>query len=220
MAEPAVKPTPAAPSPSGSSPASPTFESYLAAIAAKTPTPGGGAVASSVGALSAALAGMVVSYSVTKKILAEHAGWLAEVQTRLLRARTLMLTLAREDEAAYGLVNELMKLPPGDARRESEFPPAVQAAVQVPTAVAAAAVDLLRLYLELAPRSNAMLHSDLGIAAELALATAASSAWNVKVNAGSLPESDRPAALARFEHLLTQAEVLRDRVAEACKPQG
>jgi formiminotetrahydrofolate cyclodeaminase len=211
-------PSPAPGTPAGSR--SPSFEEYLASIAAKTPTPGGGAVASWVGALSAALAGMVVSYSVSKKSLAEHAGWLAEVQHRLERARTLMMTLAREDEAAYGLVNELMKLPPGDARREAEMPAAVQAAVQVPTAVAAAAVDLLRLYLEVAPRSNTMLHSDLGIAAELALATAASSIWNVKVNVGSLPEADRAPAVARSEHLLTQAEVLRDRVAEACRPHG
>jgi len=33
------------------------FDSFLGSIAARTPTPGGGAVASAVGAMSAALAG-------------------------------------------------------------------------------------------------------------------------------------------------------------------
>lgn len=205
------------PTPVPSSPAAPTFEEYLASIAAKTPTPGGGAVASAVGALSAALAGMVVSYSVGKKALAEHEPWLSDVLKRLERARALMLTLAKEDEAAYGLVNALMKLPAGDARREAEMPAAVRAAVQVPTAVIAASVDLLRLYRELAPRSNAMLRSDLGIAAELALATAKSSVWNVRINAGSLPLAEQATALAVCDGLVAQAGALCGDVALACR---
>ena len=47
-----------------------TLDQFLDSVAAKTPAPGGGAVASAVGALSAALAGMVVSYSTGKKNLA------------------------------------------------------------------------------------------------------------------------------------------------------
>ncbi len=209
-------PTPASTPAPESAPAL-TFEAYLASIAAKTPTPGGGAVASAVGALSAALAGMVVSYSVGKKSLAAHEPWLSDVQKRLARARAVMLTLAKEDEAAYGLVNTLMKLPAGDARREQEMPGAVRAAVQVPTAVIAASVDLLRLYVELAQRSNAMLRSDLGIAAELALATARSSLWNVRINAGSLPLAEQPPVLATCDALIDQAGSLCGKVGEACK---
>jgi formiminotetrahydrofolate cyclodeaminase len=128
-----------------------------------------------------------------------------------------MMKLATEDEAAYGLVNALMKLPAGDVRREAEMPDAVRAAVQVPTAVIAASVDLLRLYRELAPRSNPMLRSDLGIAAELALATAKSGVWNVRINAGSLPSAEQAAATASCDGLVEQAGVLCREVAEACK---
>lgn len=194
----------------------PSFPQFLDSVAAKTPTPGGGAVASAVGALSAALASMVTAYSIGKKNLADHQPWLTEAQTRLTRARALMLTLSDEDEAAYGLVNELMKLPAGDARRERELPAATRAAVAVPMALMAASVDVLRLYLDLAERSNRMLRSDLGIAAELALATARSCRWNVAINADSLPETEKAATLAQADTLDRAAAELRDKVAHAC----
>ena len=97
------------------------------------------------------------------------------------------------------------------------MPGAVAAALAAPRAVQAAAVDLLRLFEELAGKSNRMLRSDLGIAAELALATARGSVWNIAINAGMLPEAQRPAVVAAAEAMARQAEELRGRVAEACK---
>ena len=56
---------------------------YLGALAAKSPTPGGGAVASTTGATAAALAGMVVAYSLGKKNLAPHQPLLEDAAHRL-----------------------------------------------------------------------------------------------------------------------------------------
>lgn len=189
----------------------------LEQIAAKTPTPGGGAVASAVGALSAALAGMVVSYSAGKKNLAQHEPALQEARSRLERARGLFLMLAEEDAAAFGLVNELSRLPEGDPRRAAEMPAAVLASVRVPEATMAASVDILRLMVELAGITNRHLRSDLGIAAELAEAAARSSAWNVLINAGQLPEGEAATARARCQESLSAARGLRELVAEACR---
>jgi formiminotetrahydrofolate cyclodeaminase len=100
-----------------------------------------------------------------------------------------MLALADEDAAAYGVVNELSKLPEGDPRRE-ELPGAQAASTQVPLTVAAAAVDLLRLFRELASITNPHLRSDLGIAAVLARATVEASRWNVMINLPSLPQEE------------------------------
>src|SRR5947208_875693 len=87
---------------------------FLEQVGAKTPAPGGGAVASTVGALACALGRMVVAYSVQKKALAEHWGELERAGTVLARAGEIMLELAEEDAAAYGLVNELSRLPETD----------------------------------------------------------------------------------------------------------
>ena len=167
--------------------ASQPLSEFLASIASKTPTPGGGAVASAVGALAAALAQMVVAYSVGKKSLAQHEPRLQESVKVLERARMLLLELADEDAAAYGTVNELSKLPEGDPRRAA-LPGAQAASVQVPLAVMAAGVDLLRLFETLAPITNKQLRSDLAIAAVLADATVRASRWNVAVNVAFLSD--------------------------------
>jgi formiminotetrahydrofolate cyclodeaminase len=164
-----------------------TVADFLAQTAAKTPTPGGGAVASAVGALGAALAQMVVSYSLGKKNLADHQSKLAEAAHVLERGRAVLLELAEEDAAAYGLVNELQKLPEGDPRR-AHLPAANAASVQVPLAVMGTCVDLLRLFVSLATITNRHLRSDLAIAAILAEATVRASRWNVEVNLAFLSD--------------------------------
>jgi len=79
-----------------------SLEELLEAIAARTPAPGGGAVASCIGALGAALASMVVAYSIRHRKLADHQEELQVAARRLMSARTLLLSLADEDAAAYG----------------------------------------------------------------------------------------------------------------------
>jgi formiminotetrahydrofolate cyclodeaminase len=189
------------------------FSDLLRSLASKTPTPGGGAAASAVGALAAALAEMVVAYSVGKKSLAEHGPTLEAARHTLENARALLLRLADEDAAAYGAVNELGRLPESDPRRQRELPAATRASVQIPAAVIAASTDLLRLMERLAPITNRHLRSDLAIAAVLAEAAARASRWNVLVNApllgaagdGAVAEADRAVADARERCLRVEA---------------
>lgn len=190
-----------------------TLLELLDAVAAKQPTPGGGAVASATGALAAALAQMVVNYSVGKKNLAAHQSDLAEAVVVLERARAVLLQLADEDAAAYGAVNELSRLPESDPRRAA-LPEAQAACVGVPLATAAACVDLLRLFKALAPKTNRHLRSDLAIAAVLAQAAARSSRWNVLVNAEAAPNRD--AVLGEAASLVNAAERLCADVEAAC----
>lgn len=170
---------------------------FLETLGAKTPTPGGGAAACLAGALGASLAQMVVSYSLGKKNLAAHQPDLDHAHHTLARARELFLALADEDAAAYGLVNELQKLPESDARRAAELPGAIEASIQVPLAAIAACTDLLRLYETLAPISNRHLHSDLAIAAVLTESAARANLWNVRVNAALLSDSSRRDSLTQ-----------------------
>lgn len=195
-----------------------TVDEFLLQLAAKTPTPGGGAVASMVGALACALAQMVVSYSLGKKSLAAHQQALSDAATRLERARVLLVALAEEDARAYGVVNALAKLEHWDPRRE-ELPAAVLASVQAPMAVAAAGCDLLRLFATLEPTSNPALRSDLAIAAVLAEATVQSAGWNVLVNLPSLEgKEDGPIAVATRKELFAYGEQAAQRAAWAKWP--
>jgi formiminotetrahydrofolate cyclodeaminase len=190
---------------------------FLESLSAKTPTPGGGAAACIAGALGASLAQMVVSYSLGKKNLALHQPDLTRADLTLARARQLFLGLADEDAAAYGLVNELTKLPETDPRRAVELPPAIEASIQVPMAAIAACTDLLRLYETLAPITNRHLHSDLAIAAVLTDSAARASLWNVRVNAALIPDSERRTVLLnQASSAVADAARRRDSVERAC----
>ena len=123
-----------------------------------------------------------MSYSVNKKDLAEHWPTLTLAQADLTRARAMFLTLADEDAAAYGLVNELQRLADADPRRIAEYPSAVLAAVGVPLAAVAAAEELARRCAALVFITNKNLASDLVVAVILAEAAAEAAACNVRVN--------------------------------------
>lgn len=194
-----------------------TFGDFLDRLASKTPTPGGGAVASAVGALGAALGDMVLAYSIGKKNLAEHEPALRAAATRLGRARVVLLELAAEDEEAYGLVNELSRLPADDPRR-SGLPEATLAAARVPLACMAACVGVLGVLDPLPGITNRYLASDLAIAAVLADAATRAAAWNVRVNLpGIEDESVRSAIAAECEALRGRAAEIAVRVEAACR---
>jgi len=87
----------------------------------------------------------------------------------------------------------------------------------VPMATIATSVVLLRLFEKLATITNRQLRSDLAIAAVLGEATARSSAWNVAVNAGFLPDQARGRAiLQESDRAVREAKALAARVEAAC----
>ncbi len=192
------------------------FGDLLSQVAAKTPAPGGGAVACSTGALAASLAHMVVSYSLGKKSLAAHQDSLQHAAAALTRTRELLLELAEEDARAYSLVNELMKLPESDPYRKQHWGPAIDASIQIPMAAIAACADLLRLCETLAPITNTMLHSDLAIAAILAESAARASRWNVLVNVAALPAERRTPILENADRIIEGAAARARAVERAC----
>lgn len=201
----------------GSVPPLEAIEPFLQAVAAKTPTPGGGAVASATGALGAALASMVIAYSVGKKSLEPHRSALEAAAATLEGARRLLLNLAAADMEAYALLNELQKLPEADTRRATQWAPAVAASIQSPMSVIAVATDLLRLFERLGPISNRFLRSDLAIAAVLAEACARAGAWNVRINLPLLTDvNERGRVHSEMERLLADSRARCAAVETAC----
>lgn len=192
------------------------LSSLLEDLAAKTPAPGGGAAASIAGALAAALAGMVVAYSVGKKSLEPHRSALQAAAGRLDEMRSALLSLADEDAAAYAVLNELRRLEPDNPRRVAEEPGAVRRAVGAPGRVLELSIELLGLVEGLVEISNRGLRSDLAIAAVLAEGCAASAGWNLRINAPLLPEDERGPLQDRLARTLAQAGAIRTRVEQAC----
>lgn len=196
-----------------------TVAEFVDCAGAKSPTPGGGSVAGLVGALGAALARMVVNYSIGRKSLAEHQPALEETERRLRRAAAMMLEFADEDAQAYGAVNELSRLPEGHPDRAG-LDAARLASAQVPLSLAATAVDLLRHFHSLTGTTNPHLRSDLAIAAVLARATVEASHWNVAVNLPTLEAAVAAATQSTMTSLLAAARELSREVEAACQAQS
>ncbi len=162
-----------------------TVEALLEQVAARTPTPGGGAVAAITAALAAALGEMVVNHS---------QGDLASGAAELASLRSRALDLADADAEAFGALSALWKLPRDDERRRAGWTAAVEAAIEAPSRVMEVAAGVLGVLH--APGLNPNLASDLLISARLAEAAAHAAAANVRIN---LPLLGDPARAADLE---------------------
>lgn len=195
-----------------------TLGQFLDALAAKTPAPGGGAVAGVAGATAAALASMVIAYSIDRPAHAAHRVALGQAAGDLARARAVLLGLAEEDAEAYTALTEARRRPAAGPDRDDAVRAASARCVQAPAATLAACVELLRAFAELPTRTNPNLRSDLAIAAALADAAADAAAWNVTVNLPLLAEGGpREAAAAATARGRAAAGRLRGEVDAACR---
>ena len=183
-----------------------TVEEFAESLAAKTPAPGGGAVAAVTAAHAAALAAMVLEFTMGKPKFAAHETANAASLARLGELRRTALALADRDAEAYGALNALWKLPKDSPARAAAWDGAVAEAIDAPQAILDAAVEIATTCAGLADRTNPNLASDLAIALDLARVAARAAAHNVDVNLPSVADEAARAALrARMDRALRDA---------------
>lgn len=161
---------------------------FVWAIAEKAPTPGGGAVAAYVGALSAALGAMTGQYTLGKRKYAEFE---EDVKTVLLRLNELaqeLIDLMDADAQAFEPLSHAYAIPSSDPTKAEVLEMATRGALEVPRQVVACICKVVPLLEELTVKGTKMLQSDVGCAASLAAAALDCAALNVFVNTGSLAD--------------------------------
>jgi formiminotetrahydrofolate cyclodeaminase len=187
---------------------------FLDAVAARKPTPGGGAVSALAGALAAAIGEMVLNYSVGKKDLEAYRGELEPALRELHKARQVMLQLMAEDQAAYQALSDARKLPAGSPDRARRFPAALRSSIAAPQAMAATAAAVLEVCDRVVNFVNYHLLSDLAVAADLAMATTRCAIYNVRVNLPDVEDTaERQEMEATVGQVLGHAAMLIQRVA-------
>jgi formiminotetrahydrofolate cyclodeaminase len=170
---------------------------FIAATAARQPTPGGGSVAALCGALAAGLAAMALRYTAGKKSFAPYEAELQAAIAKLTTAGQLLEELMAEDVAAYEALSGMLKLPQSERLAHPEYAAIVVAAIRAPETAGAIAENILDLCATLLEKTNKLLLSDLGIAATYAHATVHASELNVRVNLPLLPNQDEAAAVKK-----------------------
>jgi len=189
------------------------IDSFLTATAARQPTPGGGSVAALAGALSAAIGEMVLSYSIGKKDLLPFEAELKHAAHEFQQAREVLLRLMVEDQEAYSEMTRLRKLPMDSIDRQEQMPVAVLACVRVPQAIGATAVAILKICEQVVEIVNPWLLSDLAVCADVAMATARSATYNVRVNLSSVTvPADSKTLEAETDAMLSHAKALIQQV--------
>jgi len=198
-----------------------TLRQFVEQLGARTPTPGGGAVAGVAAAMAASLTRMVVNYSIGRRTLAEHEQFHRASLEELQQLESRALDLADEDARAYAKFNALWKLDQADPHRTREWDAAVLEAIEVPRRVMQVCLDITNLQIELVRTVNKSLKSDLAIAGILAHAAAQAAMWNVRVNLAHVDDDKRRLKLQTdCVGLLDRIETSRKEVELQCDPDA
>lgn len=198
-----------------------TVETYLSALAARIPTPGGGASAGLHAAQAAALLGMVARYTDGEKY-AEHAETVNAVRDAAEDLRERALNLFEDDADAFGAVSQAYRLPRSTdeekAARSQAIATALVAAGKVPARLVAVAEQAVGLAERLLPIANRNVISDVAAAADAARAAATTARVNVEINLAGIADPDARAglldAIANVDELTTRADKVTATVRE------
>jgi methenyltetrahydrofolate cyclohydrolase len=163
------------------------LKEFLDAVPARTPAPGGGAVAAIVAALAAGLTAMAARFAPNE--------WerRAEVIGRAEELRALVEPLADADAAAYG------------AFMAERTPETLERIVAIPHELAGIAAEIAELAALVAAVGNPNVSGDAAAGADLAAASSSTAARLVAINAD---EGDERVASAR-QRAETAAELAR-----------
>ena len=183
---------------------------FLAQLASKAPTPGGGGTAALVGAAGVALGNMVGCLTTGKK---KYAVVEADIQALNARAEALRLELealvqADADAfaplaAAYGLLPK--DTPEQAAHKASVLEAALDGASAVPLQIMEKCAEGTVLAEQYAAKGSVLAVSDAGCAAVLCKAALQAASLNVFINTKLMADRSRAAALdARADALLAE----------------
>lgn len=194
-----------------------TLASYLNALNSKTPTPGGGAVAGTSGATGAAIAGMVIHYSLEKKKYADHDSDNQAHLESLTTAQQAFIALADDDARGYGELNSLWSLPETDPKRQARWDAAVLGAITPPTKMLELCVEIINIVESLIGTTNTQLRSDLAVAAITLRGAAHSAACNIRINVPLLKNEQQGPALDKTTEQLNTIDKLCERIVSLCQ---
>jgi formiminotetrahydrofolate cyclodeaminase len=201
-----------------------SLDQWLAALASRTPAPGGGAAAALAAATAAALVSMVASYT-TGERWADRSEGMKAVNGQAATLRLKALDLVEADARAFGRVSEAYAMPKITAAeqelRERAIQEALTGAVEPPRAVGDVALAVLALAEGLVEDGNPNVISDIAVASSLARAAIESAAVNIEINRALISDpvrqSDLEAAIDQLEGGLSWADSTTTRVRDKLK---
>lgn len=199
-----------------------TINDYLARLASREPTPGGGAAAALHAAQGAALVAMVARYTTGTKY-EQHAELVARIISSADGLVAQALRLADADQHAFQGVIDAYKLPAGTddlkAARTASIQDALVQAAETPAQLILLAGAVVDLATELFEVANANVISDVAAAVDAARAAATTARVNIDINVVAIKDTETRSRLAAQtdgleEKVILAADSLVKRVRE------
>jgi formiminotetrahydrofolate cyclodeaminase len=199
-----------------------TINDYLARLASRAPTPGGGAAAALHAAQGAALVAMVARYTTGTKY-EQHAVLVARIISRADELVAQALLLADADQHAFQGVIDAYKLPTNTdelkAARAASIQDALIQAAETPAQLILLAGAVVDLATELFEVANASVVSDVAAAVDAARAAATTARVNIDINVVAIKDIEARSRLAARtdgleEKVILAADALVKRVRE------
>jgi len=167
---------------------------FVEAVAADSPTPGGGSVSALAGALAAALGEMVCGITLKKKSMVAHHPAVQEASHHLAQLRQRLMEAVDHDAASYEAVMAAFKLPKQteteQAARASAIEEASKHAATVPLETAKVVVEVARIVASLRGITAPQAASDLAVALSMAEAAHRGAIENVRANLPSIKDAE------------------------------
>lgn len=171
-----------------------SFQDLVASLAAKTPTPGGGAAAAMAGSMGTSLFLMTVRFSQGKKANVDREEDLAKVEALLQDHLERLMPMAERDCKSFDLVSAAYGMPKESeeekALRSKAIQEAMVGAMVVPEETQAMIRDVFVAMDEVSDCIGKAIVSDLASGAALLLAAAEGAFLNVRINAAYLTNRD------------------------------
>ena len=187
------------------------IDSFLAELASKAPTPGGGGAAALCGAVGVALGNMVGNLTLGKKKYAEVQEDIAALNAKAEALRADFLALIDADADAFEPLSRAYGIPKDDPTRGEVMEAALLAAVQPPLEIMRKCVKALELIAEYAAKGSALAISDAGCAAAITRAACEAAALNVLVNTKPMRDREKAGEINReANELLQQCALARE----------
>ncbi|MCC6672257.1 MAG: cyclodeaminase/cyclohydrolase family protein [Planctomycetes bacterium] len=184
------------------------FTKLIESLAARTPTPGGGAAGALAAAMGTALLVMVVRFSRGKKSNAAREADLAGAETFLQEHLQRILPMAQRDCDAFDRVSAAYALPKATpealALRERAVDEGMAGALAVPSELMALIRDVLLRATGISDCVSKNIVSDMGSGAELLCAAGEAAFLNVRINAAFLKDRERAGEALRRDQVVME----------------
>lgn len=190
-----------------------SLHAFANETASESVAPGGGSVSAYVGALGAALGGMVANLSANRRVWDDRwesfSVWAEKAQT----LKSELLQLVDEDTQAFNRIIEAVRLPKGTDEEKSARKTAIEAATlyatEVPLQTMIKSLETFGLLQEMAEKGNPNSASDVGVGALCIRAAIRGAHLNVNINAKDLTDKEKAQSLTdQAEKISIEAEVL------------